>query len=1365
MHRFRYCAALVAVFCIVNTAHAETIPFTGTLTVKEAEFTAIFPSDANAFELTPTSVSVSNNTPGLCSLSATKDTYNSATTIDCVVEWSTLPSSHVASGTAASGYYQNVGTESYEYTVSVFVDGSTDARVVSTGNFAVNVNPPPPSVVTSIVYTGSNGSGDLLQTQVFVTETDMPTLTLNVEPRGYDQQFTSSGSATYMTHSWSSCTVPAGTTSCSDNYAPSLQTEYGQETLQLDFQCGGECYTNFPSLASGASAIHEWDFRPPLSSEIAGQVRSGGAIELTPSVENLRIGETYTLSIVQPPSGATAGVSMDGQKVSFAHTTSASSTVNFRYLLETSQGRSVEPYGRISIVQDQTMPTFSMPSIPASEPGDIGYASSGSARYASGEKFAGVISGTLELLVSSSTGVRVSGTELTPGQSTPISLNFIDGVPGIALRFLSSFPTMTAEIVFLPADVALPRVKLPLNGYTVTAELELPETAVAGLQNVQGTLTSTCSISDEAQAMVSSNTCFAEFILPAGMTQTGDRRIEGIVGSGSNTIEYRVGFYSGGTRYWLASGSKTMTTSAPEFNYILFGAPIDRLDLRQNLSLIDSTEDPAFDCTYYEGEKVETTIATLNGGRIFCHVEWLNIPGGLETQSRSPNRLKGRLQSAADAVFYARITSLLPGGAELVIHDEPITPEIIEPVIPEFTLEADQPGANGEFGYMAGSTRIRASGSITMNGDVQLTSYLDGEDIGYTTPTFSGSVRDLAAPADLPVGQTATLTIRVAYRNAPDIYTEKEIKIVSVPASSIRPFAIDSGGFNDVDQASLSSAIRNMSWTCRSASSECPYDINTFGKWDIYLAKYMGYRDPPLRITDSYPTNIDGIAEIPYSLTTDRQRFVLVANFISDEGSLIDSRESPPVIYDVLKKSDFDGRVTSRTVSGEAPLSTGLRFTLDERSDMVHVRNVKWQVDEGTGWVTVSDTDGRRGLFLRRVFEEGVYQVRAIVTNPAGLDTYSESLTVEAYTLPTIELVGSTYLLPGVSEEFSLLIDGEPPSADEWIINWEMDAFDAFDTTSVTLSSDENSRTRMTYRAHLRRYPDDPRAGRVGTTTVIWDTPRYVRYRFDAPREVWDTGETYALSAEPYADRFGLTFRGEWTLPDGAIVPGTSISYTPDERGFGYKLLNFTGWYEEWPSVQGESRLKINHLSDLLPNIDLDHDYTSPIQAPAETYFRVSVDRRLSSAEFETIDTEIVINGGELTYDAGMQFGAVFTTGGAKTIKTAWTNADGDRVEGNATIEVLPPADLEMTLDLLSTPEYIVNSGSAWVMPSVTGLASNDRLTLYTGLLNGEPWPISGRFGKILYPIPEDPGTYELTLIADTKYGYTVQGTIQVTIP
>jgi hypothetical protein len=438
---------------------------------------------------------------------------------------------------------------------------------------------------------------------------------------------------------------------------------------------------------------------------------------------------------------------------------------------------------------------------------------------------------------------------------------------------------------------------------------------------------------------------------------------------------------------------------------------------------------------------------------------------------------------------------------------------------------------------------------------------------------------------------------------------------------------------------------------------------------------------------------------------------------------------------------------------------------MDERSDMVHVRNVKWQVNEGTGWVTVSDTEGRRGLFLRRSFEEGVYQVRAIVTNPAGLDTYSEALTIEAYTLPTIELVGSTYLLPGASEEFSLLIDGEPPSADEWIINWEMDAFDAFDTTSVTLSSEENTRTRMTYRAHLRRYPDDPRAGRVGTTVVTWDTPRYVRYRFDAPREVWDTGDSYTVSAEPYADRFGMTFSGEWTLPNGSIVPGTSIIYTPDARGYGYKLLKFRGWYEEWPSVVAESRVRINHLSNLLPNIDLVHSYTAAIQAPAETSFRVGADRRLSSAELETIDTEIVIDGGELTYDAGLLFGATFTTGGTKTIKAVWTNTDGDRVEGNATIEVLPPADLEMTLDLLSAPEYIVIAGSAWVMPSVTGLGSNDRLTLYTGFLNGEPWPITKRFGKILYPIPEGPGTHDLTLVADTKYGYTVEGTVQVTIP
>lgn len=1363
MSWLRCCYALWFAVLTVNVAQAEMIPLTGSITVKEAIFTPNFPVEANAYSLSPVNVSVTNATPELCSISGTKAQYNSGALPDCVVEWTELPAGQTNYGASVGGQYKSVGEQKYTYTVSVFNDGLTTSEVISSGTISVNAMEPRPSVVTSINYSGTTGFGNLLNNQVFLTDTDMPMLTLNVEARGYDQEFVLNGSPTNMSHSWSSCTVPAGATSCSDAYAQVHNTEYGREALAFDFQCGGDCGVSFPTLGSGVTAIYEWDFRPPLSAVIEGRVRSQGVIELSPIVANLRLGETFTLASIGTPNGATATVTGDGQKINFTHTNGGGALVSFSYKLETSQGRTVNGYARVDVIQDLSLPRFRMPSLPSGEVGHIQYETTGSARGADGTPLEGTFAGTLKLAEPSDTDVRVDGTDFTPGQAMPVALKFVGGAPVLGLRALSTANTMSAELVFSPTDPSLPRVKMPLQAYTVTATLNLPDTAVAGLQNVVASVTSSCSIVDEANAMGMSNACFVEFTLPAGMSRSGSKTAEGIVGSGTHSVDYKVGFFTGGQRLWLATGSKSLSTTDPVFNYVLHGAPIDRLAIEQHITLMDNTSNPAFKCVYYDGEKVETQVSTLNSGRVFCHVEWVNLPAGYTPQARSPNMLSGRLESSQDASFHARITAILPGGVDIVIHNQPITPQIIEPIIPDFDIKPLIAGEKGEYGYTLGHPRIRVDGSVQMNGDVKITTYLNGQEIGYTMPTFSGAIRDLVAPEAMPVGKTVTLTVRASYRTAPDVYTEQEIKAVAIPPNSIRPAAVSRDGFNDVDDANLEASIQDISWACR--MSECPYDISSHGKWEIYLGQYKGYRDAPERISTSFATNAQGIATIPYMLTTDRQRYVLVADFISDEGSLIDTRESPPVIFEVLKKSEFAGEITTQRVSGEAPLSMSMRFTMDDKKDMAHVRNVKWQVQTGSGWENVADTPGRRGLFLRRVFEEGVYQVRAIVTNPAGIDTYSETLTVEAYNLPDVELVGSTYLLPGTTQEYSLEINGTPADSNEWIINWETDEFDTLDSSSLSLSSEKNHRTRVRYRAHLRRYPDDPRAGVVGTATVIWDTPRYVKYRFEAPREVWDTGQTYTLSANPYADRFGLTFMGEWTLPDGSIVPGTSIAYKPLSRAYGQQMVSFRGWFEEWPSAEREARVRILHLSDLLPKISVKHDYTEPLQAPVDAFFRVDVDRRLSSSELEKIDTVIDVADGQVTYDAGIRFGAKFTTGGQKTIKAVWKDENGDQVQGVTTIDVLPPQPLAMTLAVISDPETIVKSGSAWVVPEVTGLASNDQLKLYSGALDGQPWPITHRFGKVLYPIPKGPGSHTIKLVANTKYGYLVEGTAVITIP
>lgn len=1371
MRKLIRCAfSLLMLLVTSGFAHGEIINLTGSIQVDDPSFSVQSPGTVKAYDSSPSAITVVNKTPSLCQLSGASGTYNQSS-VSCIVEWKNIPAGFAQNAGSLSGVSTGpAGTASPSYAIYLSLDGKTPNDEIASGTVSISITSPDTPTLSSVdVNTGSSET-NIIPLQVFTDKTaTYPSITIKVTPEGYDQVVTLTPSSSVLSTQFTGCTVKAGASSCSGKFAPVLSADYGLEKFDVAVVCGGSCATAFPSTKSAGTATFEWDYRPPLATSLTAMVRQGGSTGfIKPAIQNSRSGELFTLQMPATVPYGSVQLSSDSSEVDFNQTGTAGGNSSFTYKLISNESRSATGVATIKILHDVALPAMSLPVL-VNTSQSLPYTSSLGASDGNGNKISGSIPGTLSVTTDSAVPLNVDGTTLSPGQSVSQNITFSSGVPQYTVALPNGLggtnTTATAHIEFVPDDPSLPRVIVPVNGYQVTAKMQVPLSVTAGLQSVVAHISSNCTLEEKSKIQPGSSACFVAWTLPTGMSDVAPGEASGLVSSGKNNISFDLKTIRGGQEYTLASGSAVIDATPPNFQFNLMGTPISRLLASQKVEIMDTETKPPVLCTYYTGTPIPTPQVIFNSGRIYCNLQWTHIPAGFSVLSNyAPEILQGMIQDPTDETFSAKITTILPGGATMTLLNKTFSPTVIEPEKPTIDITPMMKGPNGEFLYYEGYPTIPVTGKVGVNGSSVVETLMSGVKVGSVMPWFTGYVSRLQPPKSAPVGQIQDATVRVTYPTATNVYTDEAVKIAALPPPTIRPTISVSGDPNDVDKMNVNVAIANTSWQCYNKS--CPYDASTDGAWKVTVGQYAGYKKPPANPAAPVTTDSNGVATIPYVFPAGTQRYVALAKLYSASGELLDTRTSNVLQVYSIKKSQFQGNLSASRITGRAPLATLLKYVPDNLTDRLFVKHVLWEINDGLGWKTMAEGDGPQALYQYHLFQKGEYQVRVTITNTAGVQTVTDPITIDAYELPQLKIGGPIMALIGSDQTLTAEVDGQPLDLNKWGIEWDVNGVIYHDVDTVTVHSDTPATISVKASAHLLAYPNDTEAGMFATRGIRFDKPTQVFVALKAPTVVKDDGTQYTFSATATNNLMGLTLDGTWTMPDGSVVNGTSATYQSPKRSFGPAKATFVGWYKEYPSLKDTFNVYVSQESQYLPKVTYYNPYSSgPVQAPFYGSLTLRPARYLSTTQSQGLSiTQSASDGSKVVSSSGLESTFLFKQGGDVTISGSIKNASGDQVSASTVVHVLAPAPLAIAMTTTSDPATALKTGYVSIYPKVTGLSQLDRVAHWAGYIDGTQAPLTPYINTLRFPI-HSPGTYNLKLTLQTQMGYTATGTLQVTVP
>jgi hypothetical protein len=1390
MIRLQYILFILTSFYSI-ISYAEIFVLSGSLDVKDPVIQVDYnPAFARSWSTSPFSYQITNLTPELCDLGNISDSgainpYNTGLNVNCLIEWSTNPFIY---GEPSDPYNIHASFTDHDGNLShslnlYLATGPSVAELelvspgpVSTDSFPLSP-PSPPSIIgaTWILTDLSNSSPTspigLSENYVFrYTNHEFNTLAITLSQQRYDQTVNVSFSDS-VNFPNNSCFIPAGSTSCSVESVFALD-DYGYVDINIDVD-GSAPINPTPGVWNSVwndsfpilTRHFEWDTLPALSAEGTASIKSGGVGSFTPDISNLRTGESYTLSITNPPSSGL--LDLTGNTISYTHDeANNSSVITFAYMLTTSTGRTLNVPATFSIMQDQNLNIHKIPKLPFSYSGaGIQYGNSRPATDIDGIPFQGFHDFAVTSLPTNTSPITINGSFLNPGDTSNINIEYLAGLPQVRVFVAEG---TSAEVISLKIDSpSNPRHVIHIDSYEIITTVVFPETVTAGVEVVNGTLSSSCPILDKSLVTTDSGQCFVEWDLPPGLNKITNTKIRGILGAGTPSVRYELKTIYEGIEMTVVDKTHTMVTTSPIFDVELSGLPINRTEGETLIRLTEMTETPPSKCTYYSGNEITTTETSLLQGKMFCHVEWRIIPTGFDLPANLyPGYLEGVIANSNDKTFSYLITVRLPDGSLLIIDDKVIVAEVIDPIRPVITIDTRDKTDLGVAKIPKGFVRMNVFGHASGNGRMVIKTIYEGQEIGKINALSSGHFKSLYMPTTVASGQKVTLTIRAEYISAPDVYTDYPLEVVFTSPKYIKPTVDISVEYNDVDTSSINVQMKQVTYACN--RTPCPYLASEFGNWYVFLTDYVRTvtSDSPV-LSSVAETNSTGAAIINHDLDTENKGYLIVAESRGPGGEVYDRRQSNPVRFNVLKKSNFDGTVYSRKVSGKAPFTNIFRYNPTDRADNYHITKTDWEVNDGSGWTNVKSTEGRAGIVLLHSFPAGVYQVRAIVYNDMALPTYSEVIEVTSYNIPELIMETNFRNLIGTTQEIKLTIDGSPIDTDKYHVVWEVDGLVYEDVASISVTSEETKSFLIKAKADIRGLEADPGAGMIALRAIRFDKPRSVYVTLTVPQSVADDGTSYLFKAEPSINMYDLTLTGEWTLPDGSIVSGTDVNYISPNAAYGYQYVYFKSWYEEYPTLVTTHKRRLRQLSDRLPAMDIIRSYSEEAyKAPSVVVYRMISDRSMSSVDWNNVLFDFTNNtAGELRYYKANSFSLLYSQGGEKTISLQASNLYGDSAAVSYTESLITPPDpINVNLRLLTNMDFFSPPNKVKVGVDISGISKLDRVFSKSFKLNGvpvTPYQASSYF-KIQI---ETSGTHTIEMTLGTKYGYTATSTIVVTVP
>jgi hypothetical protein len=237
--------------------------------------------------------------------------------------------------------------------------------------------------------------------------------------------------------------------------------------------------------------------------------------------------------------------------------------------------------------------------------------------------------------------------------------------------------------------------------------------------------------------------------------------------------------------------------------------------------------------------------------------------------------------------------------------------------------------------------------------------------------------------------------------------------------------------------------------------------------------------------------------------------------------------------------------------------------------------SVVWQMsaDNGATW---QNLETKASYQITTNVNAGAYIVRAQMTNSlSGAVGYSEGVQLIAFKVPQLELSAPAAVIVGtpVTLKAQVTVDSHPVLAEDVIIEWYNRTGEKLLTgASLEVTPADTASLLYTVQARMAAAPESDRSAWVRGTlyvrvvpprppTGLIAVPTYMEFNLVAAK-------TYVASAKlnltAGLDPAMYSVRGEWHLPDGSMVEGPDLEYSPTAKDAEkhQALMEYVAWIE-----------------------------------------------------------------------------------------------------------------------------------------------------------------------------------------------------------
>ena len=660
------------------------------------------------------------------------------------------------------------------------------------------------------------------------------------------------------------------------------------------------------------------------------------------------------------------------------------------------------------------------------------------------------------------------------------------------------------------------------------------------------------------------------------------------------------------------------------------------------------------------------------------------------------------------------------------------------------------------------------------NARLTLTVEVDGEAASYEYQaaraiTFARYLK----LGSLPVWSAKNLRVALSYTNMPEKRFEKTYQVAVVPPKRLEAWLT-------ADRVCSSTTGLGVSLQVGSRTmSGFQYDRAQHGDWEVefgYIEGVGQYR--AMTAKEALPASGKMTKTLNPPLGNVKLAAVLSLKPPSGVSYYNRTLVSNNAYAVVLKGEAPAGQIGSMVVSGPAPLEVMPILTVGAEDQKVLGR-VVWQMSRDNG-VTWENLDGMQPFMARLRLAPGQYLVRAELANRlSGAKGYTNQLALTAYDVPEVAVTGPQVVIVNtpMTLQAELASQGKVVAADQATIEWYRQ-----DRNSVTLLHTGPAYTVTPSELGTYQYMVKARLNSaVATDAKAWrQVVKYVRVVPPLPPDIYvkapgsmeyntKEAQTYRLEAvvelRANLDKATYQVEGQWELPDGTVVPGTSLSYSPTAADAASRrsLLVYRAWIKGMKESTTAKAVKAIPLTYYdWPTFAINVDQAYPM-APSLVTLTAMPSTGKPWALEKPQYTWSLPEGAALirTMDYGRTIQALFSQAGKHDVSLQVKDARGSTAAATAQVELASAPPIKVSFQPLYSNPGKREPLTVLVRASFSGGHPADRITSVTYQTDAPGATVNQSVGSV-QGMPA--GSHTITVTAATKLGQTVTAALPVEV-